>query len=205
MRLQSFLDILHDTGEYVSFGIISPENPNNTETPEKNPQYIKEFKQMLTRNGKTFHQIGGVFDGKKENSFLIENISFNDLEDLAEQYNQLSFIYGKPSEDFKKDVVSEKGKTKYIFQYWEYNQDNNQYELLDSTQYIKIDQSLSDNYSFFTEDQKKWTMRFFEFFDPENSDYDHPYEGDDDMVDGVKESTLNRIREALNPRKRFYE
>lgn len=202
MTLENFLDILHDTAELQTFGIITPESPNTEESSEEeNEKYIAQFEKLLNNHGIIYHEIGGRFANIEENSYLLENINYGDLESIAEDFNQFSFIHAvRDPQKVNKPVVYKKGDTKYIFRY--YSKNNSSYVLDGKTSYIMVDETLTNGYSYFKEDpSKRWSLRLFEEFNPEQSNYEHPYDHEE-MEEGVKKSTIKKIREVINPRYR---
>ena len=84
---------------YYSFGDIERSIVNDDETHEDHINY----KKLL-----------GVFDGEKENSFMIFNISLKDAKWISGLFGQRSFFYGKVGK------IDENGTlTPTVFQYWE--------------------------------------------------------------------------------------
>lgn len=202
MTLNNFLEILHETAELQGFGIITPENPNSEDVgDEKNLELKDRFEEFLLNHGVIYHEIGGKFAGINESSYLVENINYQDLESIAEDFNQFSFIHAvKDPKKVNEPIVYKKGDTKYIFRYYE--KQNSSYQVASETSYIMVDHTLSDNYSFFKDQPlKRWSIRFFQDFNPEASKYEHPYEHEE-MEEGVKKSTIKKIREVINPRYR---
>ena len=202
MTLDNFLEILHETAELQAFGIITPENPNGKDVSDKKNIELKEkFEEFCLNHGIIYHEIGGKFAGINESSYMVENINYEDLEGIAEDFNQFSFIHGvRDPKKTKEPVVYKKGDTKYIFRYYE--KQNSSYQQVDETSYIMVDHTLSDNYSFFKDQpSKRWSVRFFQSFNPEESNYEHPYEHEE-LEEGVKKSTIKKIREVINPRYR---
>lgn len=202
MTLDNFLEILHQTAELQAFGIITPENPNSEDVgDEKNQEMRERFEEFMLNHGVIYHEVGGKFAGINEVSYLLENINYEDLESIAEDFNQYSFIHAvKDPKKTEEPVVYKKGDTKYIFRYYE--KQNSSFQMTSETNYIMVDHTLSDNYSFFKDQpSKRWSIRFFQNFNPEASNYDHPYEHEE-MEEGVKRSTIKKIREIINPRYR---
>lgn len=202
MKLDQFLDILHDTASLKTITIISPENANVQQGDEEtNAEKVAEFKEMMTKNAVQYHKVYGKYGGIEESSFLIENIEFDTAKNMAQYFDQESFIFGHPYPEARiEPYVYEKGKTKY--QFGLYLAEDEGRALLGETKYIEVNEYLSDDYSYFEgEPNKKFTFRFFEDFDPKKSNYYHDYEPKDEVIDGVKESTIKRIREVIGRRR----
>lgn len=202
MKLEQFLDILHDTASLKTFAIISPENPNVQQgSAEDNAEKVIEFKDTMERNGVKYHEMGGKYGGIKEVSYFIENIEFDTAKNIAEYFEQESFIFAHPYPEARVvPYVYQKGKTKYDIGL--YLSDDRGKSLLSDTKYIEVNEYLNDDYSYFKgEPNKKWSFRFFTDFDPEKSNYYHEYEPKDEVIDGVKESTIKRIREVIGRRR----
>ena len=79
-----------------SFGIMTAQNPNGQQaTPKFNNEANKKLEADIRKYG--FMKIGGKF-GVEEDSYLINNISKEDLVALGKKYGQVSVIYAAPQD-----------------------------------------------------------------------------------------------------------
>lgn len=78
----------------TTFGIMSPENPQGQEaTPEHNRKERQRLKDILkNRYGYVVHS---GFYGSFEHAFFIMNISYKTLYEMAQEFDQETFIYGE--------------------------------------------------------------------------------------------------------------
>lgn len=142
-------------GGIFAFGILTGENqdsvdPTQLSSQEKrkllalNKKNNKELLTTLKQNHLKFTPIEGHFGGVVEHSYMVFNISLEQLKKLAGKYEQTSFFYCQPNN--KGDVIS---------QYWEkedrntkYNSIKNPYKMVEeNTAWSKLDKETKDNYS----------------------------------------------------------
>jgi len=77
-----------------SIGIMTPENPNAQDTPERaNDCLVEDFMRKLREMNLGFRKIRGKF-GNRERSFIIPNISRKEMVSLANMYVQEAVIWG---------------------------------------------------------------------------------------------------------------
>jgi len=103
------------TGVNLSIGIITAENSMGKRLPDSvNNKRNESLLKKLRSNPKAkVYPLQGNFEGVLENSYLITGISLAELEDIAKEFGQLSFIYGKGIEDnmiFHYMEVDDKGE-----------------------------------------------------------------------------------------------
>lgn len=142
-------------GGIFAFGILTGENPDSADPSQLSKQEKRELlalnkknnKELLTalkQNHLKFTPIEGHFGGVVEHSYMVFNISLEQLTKLAGKYEQTSFFYCQPNN--KGDVIS---------QYWEkedknakYNSVKNPYKMVEeNTAWSKLDKETKDNYS----------------------------------------------------------
>lgn len=87
-----------DTGKIKTFAILTAENPNSMKLSRKdNKSKMMDFKTRLKNLGLQYTKIQGHFDGNKENSIIVYNLSYEDAENYAKYYGQKSFFFGTNS------------------------------------------------------------------------------------------------------------
>ena len=142
-------------GGVFAFGILTGENPDSADPTQLSGQEKRDLfalnkknnKELLTalkQNHLKFTPIEGHFGGVVEHSYMVFNISLEQLTKLAGKYEQTSFFYCQPND--KGDVIS---------QYWQkkntnekYNSVKNPYEMVEeNTAWSKLDKQTKDNYS----------------------------------------------------------
>ena len=142
-------------GGVFAFGILTGENPDSADPiqlsgQEKRDLFVlnkknnKELLTVLKQNHLKFTPIEGHFGGVVEHSYMVFNISLEQLTKLAGKYEQTSFFYCQSND--KGDVIS---------QYWQkkntnekYNSVKNPYEMVEeNTAWSKLDKQTKDNYS----------------------------------------------------------
>ena len=142
-------------GGIFAFGILTGENPDSADPTQLtgqgkrdlfalNKKNNKELLTALKQNHLKFTPIERHFGGVVEHSYMVFNISLEQLTKLAGKYEQTSFFYCQPND--KGDVIS---------QYWQkkntnekYNSVKNPYEMVEeNTAWSKLDKQTKDNYS----------------------------------------------------------
>ena len=103
------------SGKNLSIGIITAENSMGKRLPDsinnkRNYTLLKKFK---THPNTRVFPLQGNFEGVLENSYLVTGLSLDELEELAKEFGQLSFIYGNGVDD------------NMIFHYMEVDDDGN--------------------------------------------------------------------------------
>lgn len=102
-----------------SVGIMTAQNPNGQQaTPKFNREANKKLEADISKYG--FMKIEGKFD-VEEKSYLINNISREDLIALGKKYGQVSVIYGaiQQKEPDKKNNEDEDENKHFVFEYIE--------------------------------------------------------------------------------------
>jgi len=84
------------TPRIKTFGIITAENPmGDTSTPTSyNKRAMRALKKDLNELRSAFVDIVGYY-GQRENSLIVLNISLEDMQELAIEYAQESFIFAE--------------------------------------------------------------------------------------------------------------
>lgn len=168
MTSKDFLKILHEDASLISMGFIS---------------YVDGMDSFCKNHGVSTQYVG-------DSLIMLENISFNNLETLADHFSIDSFTYSKRKLDHNiSEAVFEGGKTKYIFELWE--KIDSSYVKIDSIDHIQFKNNLHEGIVF--SDKKSIDIPFFEDID---ESYDHPFKRDL-LIDGVKESTIKKIRDLI--------
>lgn len=81
-----------------SIGILTAQNPNGEAATSKfNNEANNSLESDLRSMRLGFMKIGGKF-GSEEDSYLVNNISKQDLINLGKKYKQVSVIYGAPKD-----------------------------------------------------------------------------------------------------------
>ncbi|HAW81676.1 MAG TPA: hypothetical protein DCX27_19435 [Balneola sp.] len=93
-----FRDIIRiltgDRQNIQSVGMMTPENPDAQQlSPEDNARLIKDFIRKLREMNLGYKKIRGKF-GNKERSFIIPNISREEMVQLGKDYGQEAVIWG---------------------------------------------------------------------------------------------------------------
>lgn len=175
MKSQDFLDTIHSDSDLFSFGIID---------------YNKGMAMFIDDHDVSHNYINYKTEEGIRESIFLENITFSNLESISDQFNIGGFIYAKRNHNYQiNEVVSDHGKTKYIFEMWDKLEGN--HTKIASTDTIKINDQLTEGLIF--SDQVGIEIPFFEDVD---QSYQHKYE-ENVLVDGVKQNTLNKIRQII--------
>ena len=89
------------TGKNSSIGIISAENSMGKRLPDSVNNKRNELlsKKLNSHPKNKVYPLQGNFEGVMENSYLVTGVSLDELEELAKEFGQLSFIYGNGVED----------------------------------------------------------------------------------------------------------
>lgn len=140
-----FINGKRNLGSISTFGIVSPENPNSSSdtTRSENKKYVNEFKKLMRRFGYVYIPIDGHFEGNKEHSFLIFNITYETLEYIAARFEQTSFFYCYP--DTETEVVSEYYEKRKNGVNWDAKE--NPYEFVNKTTIYHNKKNAEDNFS----------------------------------------------------------
>lgn len=153
------------TNHIKCFAILTAENPMSIESSkEENERFNKQLKNDLRVGHYPYLPVKGRYESE-ENSFLVYNVPFKDIEHLAALYNQTSFIYGRITGEDEYGVTLEA-------EYWDRSDAKKaEYKLLEKVdRYIKVDPSAEtseDGRDFFTQLCKAFRFRlpFFEEYD----------------------------------------
>jgi hypothetical protein len=99
----------------TSMGIVTAENPKAQALPSsENKKRNYELEKKLRENGIGYFQIRGKY-GSLENPFFVENVSRDQMVDLAREADQESVIWGRslsPEYDgFQFELVGQDGST----------------------------------------------------------------------------------------------
>lgn len=117
-----------------SFGIISADNSNSTKSSSSyNKKNRKDLNKILKDMNYIYVPIDGYYQGNIEKSYLIFNISFSMLENLAHKYRQTSFFYCYREEN---EIISEYWETKNTE--LEHSYSYNEYEMKDKSSIYNI-------------------------------------------------------------------
>ena len=77
-----------------NFAMLTGENPNNTVVSETdNANENKLVRKYLNQKGLKFHEIKGRYDGKGENSFLVEGMTKEQAAEFAREFKQESVAH----------------------------------------------------------------------------------------------------------------
>lgn len=88
-----------------NYAILTGENPNNAPLSEaENAKRREAAKQWLTSRGLTFHEVKGRYDGKGENSLIVEGMTQEQAREFAREMGQHSVV--TPSSLLKPDGSS---------------------------------------------------------------------------------------------------
>lgn len=148
-----------------TFGIMTAENPMGNElTPEENNKRTEELKNYCSKIHCQYIPIKGYFDvggtkvsdknygdnkyGKSnrrpEHSFLIINITLNELKYLCDKFEQLSFFFGEnywginPNNEVDSDTINSTDRhTSSALSYYEKKNINSEYKLIETSRKIE--------------------------------------------------------------------
>ena len=117
----SFKSDLYGTSDHVNtITIITPENPRAiAATPQQNNAYKADFERELNKKDRTkvtYRKVIGQY-GSRENSYLITNLSLDEVKNLAALFQQQSFIFGVADETKRADVAN-RGSV-MTFEFWQ--------------------------------------------------------------------------------------
>lgn len=150
-RVNKVKGVLFGLGDkHNTFCVMSPENPKNTKlSREDNIERQKHFRHELNKRGISFTPIKGVYDGKKEHSFFLYDISVETSKELASMFEQESFFHGSVNKDNNADV------TYYVWI-------KNNYLPVETSSNINTEQDRDDFYSIVGNDFKfSFDMNYF--------------------------------------------
>lgn len=129
-----------------TIGIISPENAMGKQFSNiENNKRVERMKHMLKNMLTPYKRVKGMYN-QLEHSFMLFNITVNDLKYIGHIFDQQSFIFGK----FLEDKLEH---PKIMFEYYE-KTDKSDYVLSDKYEgYVKVDGSdyftaLTPNFKF---------------------------------------------------------
>lgn len=92
-KLKAKQAIYAKTNHIKTFGVMSPENPNAIQaTKEENEKYYSEFKELLKQEHVWYYKVKGKFQNF-ENSFMLFNVTFNDMCYWANAFGQAAFVF----------------------------------------------------------------------------------------------------------------
>ena len=97
-EVSQFRDIMRilsgDRQNVQSVGMMTPENPNAEQLPEEeNDRLISDFTRKVREMNLGYRKIRGKF-GNRERSFIIPNISREEIIQLGKDYGQEAVIWG---------------------------------------------------------------------------------------------------------------
>ena len=110
-RQKSLHDFLGANNDIRTIGIISPENPMGVAlTPQENNKRVEKFKSYLQNNKIRFQKVKGRYNTNEqtqhkwqvEHSFLLFNVTVDELKFYGYSFDQESFIFGRFDDNFKK-------------------------------------------------------------------------------------------------------
>lgn len=128
-----------------TFGIVSAENPNGKElSSNENVRRTNQLKQRLKTMVLQFKKLYGVYKENKERSFIIFNCSLNEMKELAKDFGQESFFFGTTK---MIDNNSDERKTSSSISYYQRDDENSPYELIETSDDIITDIDFNDFYS----------------------------------------------------------
>lgn len=176
MTSEKFLETVHEDSELFSFAILECTN---------------DFEEFANKHDVNYELVDYLFEsGETAKSVFLENVTFSNLEEISEHFSISRFIYAKRNHDYQiNEVVFENGRTKYIFEMWE--KMDGDYIKMSSCDFIKAGESINEGIMF--SDNIGIEIPFFEELD---HTYDHEFQRDI-LVDGVKQSTINKIRDVI--------
>ena len=121
--------------------------------PEKYTEKIENTgNKGLQISGLTYAKIKGKY-GDRENSFIIFNLTLSDAKDIAHDFGQESFFFGK---------LTESGD-KYQIGYWETSNSCQTYELIEVTETVSIEDKEAED--FFSKYGLKFRINMKQFGD----------------------------------------
>ena len=142
-----------------TFGIVSAENPNGKElSSNENARRTNQLKQRLKTMVLQFKKLYGVYKENKERSFIIFNCSLNEMKELSKDFEQESFFFGTTK---KIDTNSDERKTSSSISYYQRDDENSPYELIETSDNIITDVDFNDFYSKHKGLNFKIDMNFF--------------------------------------------
>jgi hypothetical protein len=162
---EGFAKILHSTGEWRTFVIVSAElwSEDEGRTEGENALKTAELEEYIqSKPYSAYYKVMGNYDYESEVSFLIPNISIMDGVELGKFGEQVSIIYGIRLSNVE-NINVDKGETMYRVRMPLV--DNPQ--LNDSgsnvTHYVEMSPTLTGYYSRFPDDVlEKWSFRIFD-------------------------------------------
>lgn len=103
--------------DFETLGVVSYQKPGIKNCPKErimalnlDKDYEKELKMKLRNDGLKFRIIKGFYGGFGEKTFMIKNISFEDVQKIAKDREQESFLFGtKKDGEFKLGLYLSKG------------------------------------------------------------------------------------------------
>lgn len=153
-RQKSLHDFLGANNDIRTIGIISPENPMGVAlTSQENNKRVEKFKSYLQNNKIRFQKVKGRYNTNKqtqqkkqdEHSFLLFNVTVDELKFYGYSFDQESFIFGRFNDNSKK----------INFEYYQKEVGETPYQLLDKCDgFIRRDNAdnfytlLSKNFKF---------------------------------------------------------
>lgn len=167
MNWAQLSNILHKTGSWKSFAIVSAElwTEGIARTPEENRLKTSEFVDLLKREHfPVYIPIMGNYDAKDERSFIIPNISLAKAVELGKFGDQISVIYGirRPNVD-SSSINVDKGETLYSVRMPLVQNPSVNDEYSHETVWVELNPRKKRYYSqFMTDVLEKWSFRIFE-------------------------------------------
>lgn len=123
------------TGKIRTFGIMTPENPMGVQySNEDNNKLHKAFKEILSKMHVQYIKQLGSF-GNKEHSYVLVNVSLNDMVYLNTKFNQMSFFFGR---------VTKEGSS---ISYYEKPSKDSDYELIETVDRVVNAKDFNDFFS----------------------------------------------------------
>ena len=173
-----------------TIGMVTAENPMGQQvTPEENKERNEKLESALRRMNLGYRKIRGKF-GNEENSFLVPNITKEEIIELGNRFEQKSVIWGERVQD------------KFVFSYIE---GDTTIEQRDVVLFGSDAQKRDDNYSQSSKGPEKFVIPFFDddYEIVKDSGLSNPsYSGP--LTDEINER-IDEVFESNRTRKRIWE
>jgi len=173
-----------------TIGMVTAENPMAKQvTPEENRERNEKLESALRQMNLGYRKIRGKF-GNEENSFLVPNITKEEIIELGNRFEQKSVIWGERVQD------------KFVFSYIE---GDTTIEQRDVVLFGSDTQKKDDNYSQSSKGPEKFVIPFFDddYEIVKDSGLSNPsYSGP--LTDEINER-IDEVFESNRTRKRIWE
>lgn len=166
-----------------TIGMMTAENPlGKKASPEENVAFNNELIKDLKEMNLGYRKIRGSF-GSQENSFMIPNISKEEIINLGKKFNQESVIWGERQED------------KFVFEYIECatGQTTNVRDV------VLFDQDIQSREDFYSQSKKGPEKFVIPFFDDRYEIVSEHNITNPNYIGPINEEINNRVKMVLEP------